>query len=98
LAARVDALREEAYYLSISPPGECADRDWFKAQADAYKRVLDLLAQAPVCGVIGEPEAGRKVCELPAGHDGYHQQGNVRWLGYHPTAAQAAEASGKESR
>lgn len=36
------------------------------------------------CGVVGEPEAGRMVCELPAGHDGYHQQGTVRWLGYHP--------------
>jgi len=36
-----------------------------------------------VCGVVGEPEAGRMVCELHAGHDGYHQQGRVRWLGYH---------------
>jgi hypothetical protein len=39
------------------------------------------------CGVVGEPEAGRCICELPKGHEGYHQQGGVRWLGYHPKVA-----------
>lgn len=29
------------------------------------------------------------MCELAKGHDGYHQQGNVRWLGYHPAEADA---------
>jgi hypothetical protein len=43
------------------------------------------------CGVVGEPEAGRKVCELPAGHDGYHRSGTVKWLGYHHRGERARE-------
>lgn len=45
--------------------------------------------EASVCGVVGHPEAGRRVCELFFGHEGYHQQGNVRWLGYHPVVPDA---------
>lgn len=36
---------------------------------------------AAACGVVGYLEPGRRVCELPPGHDGYHQQGGSRWLG-----------------
>jgi hypothetical protein len=45
----------------------------------------DVLAGTPrkICGVVGFPHAGKKVCELPNGHEGYHQQGTVSWLGYH---------------
>lgn len=49
--------------------------------------------QGQTCGAVGEPEAGRMVCELPAGHDGYHRQGRVQWLGYFPKDAPAAPAS-----
>lgn len=35
------------------------------------------------CGIVGYPEAGQQVCELPAGHEGYHRNGSVSWLGYH---------------
>lgn len=50
-------------------------------------------------GVVGNPPAGRiprckhihlLVCELPAGHEGYHRQDMVKWLGYHE-ALPAAE-------
>jgi hypothetical protein len=26
------------------------------------------------------------VCELPLGHEGYHRQGRVSWMGYYPAA------------
>jgi hypothetical protein len=34
------------------------------------------------CGVVGYPEGKRRRCELFPGHNGYHQQGRVRWLGH----------------
>ena len=48
------------------------------------------LSAERVCGVIGNPEAGRKVCERPKGHTGYHQQGSIKWLGYFDKSDEAA--------
>ena len=55
---------------------------------DALLHAVDSPAGAETCGVQGKPEAGLMTCELPKGHEGYHQQGHVRWLGYHPGNAQ----------
>lgn len=44
----------------------------------------------PLCHVVGFPEAGRKVCQLRKGHEGYHQDGSVRWLGYVSAPSQPA--------
>ncbi len=49
---------------------------------------LEAALAAEPCGVVGEPDTVRQVCELPKGHDGYHQQGGVKWVGYHPNAAE----------
>jgi hypothetical protein len=53
--------------------------------ADELAAILaTLVGREEACGVIGkpDPEKGEKVCELPRGHDGYHKNGNWRWLGY----------------
>lgn len=72
---------------------------WGAVIAEAKALLAAAREQQPVaCGVVGEPEAGRKVCELPTGHDGYHRQGRTRWIGYHPkdcAAPPAQDASGK---
>ena len=39
------------------------------------------------CWAVGFPDTERKVCELPFGHDGYHRQGAISWLGYHQPLA-----------
>jgi hypothetical protein len=51
---------------------------------DLFMKWQKAIAEAQLCGVVGEPEAGRFVCELPKGHEGYHRSGLVSWLGYQP--------------
>lgn len=46
--------------------------------------------QPPRCGVVGNTEAGKMTCELSKGHEGYHSQGTVYWLGYFPPPAPRA--------
>jgi len=47
----------------------------------------DLPLQDGTCGEQGRPSAGPddriRVCELATGHEGYHRDGSVRWLGSH---------------
>ena len=55
------------------PPCLARDIERLTAENAALAR-LENLRQ---CGVIGEPDTVRKVCELPFGHEGYHRQGRV---------------------
>lgn len=57
-------------------------------ERDALRKLREEVWQNPErwrdrCGVVGYPESGRTVCELAVGHEGYHRQGRVSWLGYY---------------
>lgn len=62
---------------------------WREGQTIELEAIDGVLVATPVgaCGVVGEPPLGKKdryVCELPVGHEGQHQEGPIRWLGYAP--------------
>jgi len=54
LAQLIAKWRDEADYLAIAPPEEGADRDWFRAQREAYDKVLAALRAVPPQPPISE--------------------------------------------
>lgn len=64
-------------------PSVCYEEDIAKAAVRLARLVIQFTIESePFCNVIGAPNGEERRCELREGHEGYHQQGKSRWLGY----------------